>query len=129
MEISTNNNSKEILAILYDPYILNLIFLTIQFTHIFQSSLSHLQMELERERERNVQHREREETLHTKLMAVELELSHKQQDVDRLEKMLEVVKQECSNQIKEMVSYFISTLTKKKYICVYIDIIYFRSEM
>ncbi|XP_041357763.1 coiled-coil domain-containing protein 158-like [Gigantopelta aegis] len=68
-----------------------------------QSSVSHLQMELERERERNTQHREREETLHTKLMAAELELSHKQQDVDRLEKMLEVVKQECSNQIKEMV--------------------------
>ena len=59
---------------------------------------------METERERVQQQRQREEELRSQVMNLELQVANKQGDVDRLERMLEVVKQECSSQVLDKVS-------------------------
>ncbi|XP_048240681.1 coiled-coil domain-containing protein 158-like isoform X2 [Haliotis rufescens] len=72
--------------------------------HDFQGCVSRLEAELEMERVRIKKQLEREEELRSKLLLTENSLTGRQQDVDRLEKMLDVVKQECSTQLQDRVS-------------------------
>ncbi|XP_071088207.1 coiled-coil domain-containing protein 158-like isoform X2 [Haliotis cracherodii] len=72
--------------------------------HDFQGCVSRLEAELETERVRIKKQLEREEELRSKLLLTENSLTGRQQDVDRLEKMLDVVKQECSTQLQDRVS-------------------------
>ncbi|GFR62515.1 coiled-coil domain-containing protein 158-like, partial [Elysia marginata] len=60
--------------------------------------------DLETERERVQQQRQREEELRSQVMTLELQAANKQGEVERLERMLEVVKQECSSQVLDKVA-------------------------
>ncbi|GFN82552.1 coiled-coil domain-containing protein 158-like [Plakobranchus ocellatus] len=60
--------------------------------------------DLETERERVQQQRQREEELRSQVMTLELQMANKMSDVERLERMLEVVKQECSSQVLDKVA-------------------------
>ncbi|XP_067664137.1 coiled-coil domain-containing protein 158-like [Haliotis asinina] len=72
--------------------------------HDFQGCVSRLEAELETERVHIKKQLEREEELRSKLLVTENSLTSRQQDVERLEKMLDVVKQECSSQLQDRVS-------------------------
>ncbi|XP_070197282.1 coiled-coil domain-containing protein 158-like [Littorina saxatilis] len=73
-------------------------------TEDLQMLVSRLQGDLENERERVRQQREREEELRLKALTLEGQITHKQQEVERLERMLEVVKQEASLQMHDRVA-------------------------
>jgi predicted RNase H-like nuclease (RuvC/YqgF family) len=66
-------------------------------------AVSRLEGDLETERERVRSQREREEELRLKVLSLEGQITHKQQEVERLERMLEVVKQEASSQMHDRV--------------------------
>ncbi|PVD34614.1 hypothetical protein C0Q70_05890 [Pomacea canaliculata] len=68
-----------------------------------QLQLSRLENDLESERDRVRKQREREEELRVKALGLEGQLSNKQQEVERLERMLEIVKQEASAQMHDRV--------------------------
>ncbi|XP_046576273.1 LOW QUALITY PROTEIN: coiled-coil domain-containing protein 158-like [Haliotis rubra] len=72
--------------------------------HDFQGCVSRLEAELGMERVCIKKQLEREEELRSKLLVTENSLTSRQQDVERLEKMLDVVKQECSSQLQDRVS-------------------------
>ncbi len=76
--------------------------------------MSHLERELETERDRIKKQLNREEELRSRLLLTENSLTGKQQDVHRLEKMLDVVKQECSSQLQDRVSLHIFCSVKLK---------------
>ena len=65
--------------------------------------VSRLEGDLETERDRIHKQREREEELRVKVLSLEGQITHKQQEVERLERMLEVVKQEASAQMHDRV--------------------------
>ncbi|RUS73451.1 hypothetical protein EGW08_018788, partial [Elysia chlorotica] len=69
-----------------------------------QGLVTRLEADLETERERVQQQRQREEELRSQVMTLELHVANKQGDIDRLERMLEVVKQECSSQVLDKVA-------------------------
>ncbi|BFZ15225.1 hypothetical protein BsWGS_18264 [Bradybaena similaris] len=62
----------------------------------FQSLANRYETDLETERDRIQQQRKREEDLRSQVMSLEMEITNKVCNIERLEKMLEVVKQECS---------------------------------
>ena len=65
--------------------------------------VSRLEGDLETERDRIHQQRQREEELRVKVLSQEGQLTNKQQEAERLERMLEVVKQEASAQMHDRV--------------------------
>ncbi|KAH9513814.1 hypothetical protein Btru_031467 [Bulinus truncatus] len=67
----------------------------------FQRLVTQLESDLDIERDRVQQQRHREEELRSQLMSLELQVSNKQGDIERLERMLDMVKQECSLQVLE----------------------------
>ncbi|XP_076467879.1 uncharacterized protein LOC143298797 isoform X2 [Babylonia areolata] len=69
-----------------------------------QLLVTRLEGDLETERERVRGQREREEELRLKVLSQEGQITHKQQEVERLERMLEVVKQEASLQMHDRVA-------------------------
>ena len=75
-----------------------------------QLLVTRLESDLETERERVRQQREREEELRLKVLSLEGQVTHKQQEVERLERMLELVKQEASAQMHDRVSVFLMTV-------------------
>lgn len=72
---------------------------------LHQSLVSRHESDLETERDRIQQQRLREEDLRSQVMALETQVTNKQGDIDRLEKMLELVKQECSLTLSDSVSW------------------------
>lgn len=69
----------------------------------FQMMVSHLETDLETERDRVRSQRDREEELRMKVLSLEGQITHKQQEMERLERMLQVVKQEASVQMHDRV--------------------------
>nr|KAG5688790.1 hypothetical protein BaRGS_033274 [Batillaria attramentaria] len=69
-----------------------------------QMMVSRLEGEVEMERERVQKQREREEELRVKVLGLEGKLGNKQQEVERLERMLDVIKQEASVQMQDRVA-------------------------
>ncbi|XP_059157866.1 coiled-coil domain-containing protein 158-like [Physella acuta] len=69
-----------------------------------QIFVSQLETDLETEKEHVKSQRQREEELRSEVMNLEVQVSNKQNDVERLERMLSLVKQECSLQVKEQVA-------------------------
>ena len=80
--------------------------------------VSRLEGDLETERDRVRQQREREEELRVKVLSLEGQITHKQQEVERLERMLEVVKQEASAQMHDRVCVCVVCLCCGVCVCV-----------
>ena len=80
--------------------------------------VSRLEGDLETERDRVRQQREREEELRVKVLSLEGQITHKQQEVERLERMLEVVKQEASAQMHDRVCVCVCGMSVLWYVCV-----------
>ena len=69
----------------------------------YKGLVTRLEADLDTERERVQQQRHREEELRSQVMTFELSQANKQGEIERLERMLEVVKQECSSQVLDKV--------------------------
>lgn len=59
----------------------------------------------ESEKKRNSELQQKETELRVRQTDLENKLDDKQKDVDRLDKMLELVKQECNTQVNQKVGY------------------------
>ncbi|KAK0059559.1 coiled-coil domain-containing protein 158 [Biomphalaria pfeifferi] len=83
-----------------------------------QNLVAQLEGDLDTERDRVQQQRQREEELRSDLMSLELQVSNKQGDIDRLERTLDMVKQEYSLQVLEKQNLLSTTekLEREQYI-------------
>ncbi|KAJ8297507.1 hypothetical protein KUTeg_024038 [Tegillarca granosa] len=70
-----------------------------------QNNLTKLQNELDMEKRKNNQMSDKENDYRNRSSELEAKLDEKQRDVERLEKMLELVRQECNSQVNEKISY------------------------
>ena len=77
---------------------------SIFFCH-FQKCLTRSTSDCESEKKRNSELQMKETELRVKQNELENKLEDKQKDVDRLDKMLELVKQECNSQANQKVRY------------------------
>ncbi|XP_033742332.1 coiled-coil domain-containing protein 158-like isoform X1 [Pecten maximus] len=70
-----------------------------------QNTAARLQAEVHLEKQRYSQMSDKETMMRTRQTELETKLEEKQRDVDRVEKMLELIRHECNAQVNEKISY------------------------